>query len=125
MRRLPPLHSKNARWVGALPLILALAFAPKLPGATVITGDVTPALPWSSSTNAKIGINGAGTLTVNAGSGLTSRDGTLGVNAGSTGTATITGAGSKWTNGPQFYVGYYGSGSLRVEAGGLVSSSTS
>jgi T5SS/PEP-CTERM-associated repeat protein len=125
MRRLPLLHSKNAWWVCTAPLILALAFTPKLQGATVITGNVTPALPWNSSTTAKIGVTGAGTLTVDSGSGLTSRDGTLGVNAGSTGMATVTGAGSKWTNGPQFYVGYYGGGSLRVEAGGLVSSNNS
>jgi T5SS/PEP-CTERM-associated repeat protein len=44
----------------------------------------------------------------------------LGYNTGSTGTATITGAGSKWI-GSSLFVGSAGSGALRVEAGGQVS----
>ena len=44
----------------------------------------------------------------------------LGYNSGSTGTATVTGAGSTWTN---YYleVGYSGSGIMNVEAGGQIS----
>ena len=123
MRRLPLLQTKNAWWVGTLALILALGFAPRLPAATVITGDVAPVLPWSSSTTPKIGITGVGTLAVDGGSQLSSGLSYLGYNAGSTGTATITGAGSKWTNSSELKVGYDGSGSLRVEAGGEVSNS--
>jgi T5SS/PEP-CTERM-associated repeat protein len=46
--------------------------------------------------------------------------GYLGYNSGSTGTATITGAGSKWTGIGSFFIGNSGSGALRVEAGGQV-----
>jgi fibronectin-binding autotransporter adhesin len=122
MPRPPLLKAENAWWVGALPLILALAFAPNLQGATVITGDVTPALPWSDSTTPHIGITDAGALAVDGGSQVVSGLGLLGYNAGSTGTATITGAGSKWTSSSRLYVGYSGSGALRVDAGGEVRS---
>jgi T5SS/PEP-CTERM-associated repeat protein len=45
----------------------------------------------------------------------------LGAVASSTGTATITGVGSKWTNSEALYVGYSGNGVLTITAGGLVS----
>jgi fibronectin-binding autotransporter adhesin len=112
---------KSAWWVRSLPLILALASAPKLPGATVITGDVTPGLPWSAATEPNIGVTGIGTLTVDGGSQLSSGTATLGVEPGSTGTAMITGAGSGWTSNTTLYIGDSGSGALRVEAGGEVS----
>lgn len=46
-------------------------------------------------------------------------EGILGLNTGSTGTAIVTGAGSKWAH-DQLYVGYGGTGDLAVEAGGQV-----
>jgi T5SS/PEP-CTERM-associated repeat protein len=106
----------------ALPLLLALALAARLPAATVLTGDVTPALPWSLTTSVDIGNTSAGTLAVDDGSVLSSLNATLGDAAGATGTATITGVGSQWINGFPLYVGDFGSGTLRVEAGGQVRS---
>jgi fibronectin-binding autotransporter adhesin len=70
------------------------------------------------------GYKGLGSLTVSEGAAVSSSFGYLGYNTGSTGTATITGAGSKWTNSTGLYVGNSGSGALRVEAGGQVSNST-
>ena len=55
---------------------------------------------------------------------ITSSYGYLGYNSGSSGTATVTGTGSKWTNSGDLYVGNYGTGTLRIEAGGQVSNST-
>ena len=49
-------------------------------------------------------------------------DGYLGYLSGSTGTVTVTGAGSAWNISRSLDVGYLGSGSLNIEAGGLVSS---
>jgi T5SS/PEP-CTERM-associated repeat protein len=119
----PPLpKAEHAWWVWSLALILPLALAPSLPAATVITGDVTPALPWTNSTNPRIGNTGAGTLAVDGGSQLNSGVSYLGDQPGSTGTATVTGAASKWTNGSGLTVGRSGSGALHLEAGGQVSS---
>jgi len=42
--------------------------------------------------------------------------------SGSTGMAAVTGAGSQW-NSDKSYVGYSGSGTLNIEAGGVVSTS--
>ena len=67
------------------------------------------------------GYKGLGTLTISDGVAMSSSDGYLGYNAGSTGAATITGGLSKWINSSQLYVGNSGSGALRVEAGGQVS----
>jgi T5SS/PEP-CTERM-associated repeat protein len=122
MPRPPLLPNENAWWVGTLALILALAFAPSLRGATVINGDVTPALPWSASTDPWIGVTGTGTLAVDEGSQLNSGIGYVGYYPGSTGSATITGAGSKWTNRYALAVGLSGSGAVRVESGGQVGS---
>ena len=38
------------------------------------------------------------------------------------GTTTVTGVGSNWTNSSEIYVGRFGSGTLNIEAGGLVNS---
>ena len=122
MPRPPLLKAESAWWVGSLALILSLAFAVRLPAATVITGDATPALPWDNLTTSRIGETSAGTLVVDEGSQLDSGFGTLGYMAGSTGTATITGAGSKWSNLQAIYVGNSGNGELYVKAGGEVNS---
>ena len=47
--------------------------------------------------------------------------GIIGDNAGSTGTATVDGAGSSWTNSSDFYVGHNGNGTLTIRNGGAVS----
>ena len=44
----------------------------------------------------------------------------VGYNTGSTGTVTVSGSASKWTNYDGLYVGYSGSGSLAITNGGSV-----
>ena len=68
-----------------------------------------------------VGKSGNGTLNIEAGGQVSSNYGYLGLYSGSTGTATVTGTGSTWTNGGRLYVGTSGSGTLNVEAGGQVS----
>lgn len=125
MNQFGPLPTVKLSSVCTLPFILALFFAPRLQGATVAIGDVTPALPWTSTTSPQIGVTGAGTLTVDAGSQLVSNRSVLGYDNGSTGVATVTGAGSAWDNDLELHVGYGGNGALRVEAGAQVSNTYS
>ncbi|MCA9235695.1 MAG: hypothetical protein KDA44_09490 [Planctomycetales bacterium] len=101
--------------------VLSLAAATSVQCAAVLTGDVTPSLPWNSSSDVLIGDAENGTLAVDAGSELNNRYAYLGSSAGATGSATVSGNGARWTNSALF-VGQYGSGSLRVEAGAQVSS---
>jgi T5SS/PEP-CTERM-associated repeat protein len=49
--------------------------------------------------------------------------GLIGFSPGSSGTVTVTGAGSEWTNYSSLYVGRSGSGTLAIEAAGRVDSS--
>jgi T5SS/PEP-CTERM-associated repeat protein len=93
--------------------------------AIVTTGDVDPADPaaWTSSTTGYVGNTSDGTMTVDLGSGVLSQYGYLGQNAGTSGTVTVHGVGSKWING-HLHVGDSGSGTLNIEAGGEVSNST-
>lgn len=120
MQRPRPLLVGNARQLATLFVVLALVCAQQLPAATVLTGDVTPELPWDYETSPEIGITGVGELVVDQGSELFSGGATLGISPGSTGTATITGAGSAWHNSTTLYVGESGNGELRVNAGGRV-----
>jgi len=70
-----------------------------------------------------VGYKNAGTLTVAEGAAIDSSIGYLGYHAGSQGTATITGRGSRWTVSSGLRVGCGGSGTLTIEDGGEVSSS--
>ena len=49
--------------------------------------------------------------------------GYLGYHAGSTGTATVDGTGSTWTNSGYLYIGNSGNGTLNITNGGKVSNS--
>lgn len=68
------------------------------------------------------GYRGTGTLTIADGLSVSSGLGELGVFAGSTGTATVSGPGSRWDMSNVIWVGTAGSGILNVEAGGVVES---
>ncbi|MCE9603310.1 MAG: PEP-CTERM sorting domain-containing protein [Planctomycetia bacterium] len=72
----------------------------------------------------KVGTNGAGSLSIASGSKLTtSYWNDLGVNLGSTGSATITGIGSKW-DANTIRVGLNGSGTTTVSDGGILTTDT-
>lgn len=87
-------------------------------GGIVTTGDTDiisqPTYRWY------VGVDSVGTLQVDGGSTPSITDiAYIGQNAGSDGTATITGAGSSWTTG-QIRTGMVGKGVLNILAGGLV-----
>lgn len=131
--------------LAAAALLLSLVNAS--PAAINWTGDVDPADPttWTSGTSGDIGdtadgaitvggesellsysltvgVDGNGTLTVEAGGTANNAGFTvLGSNPSSTGVATVTGSGSRWDHGRDFVVGRFGDGTLTVEAGGIVS----
>ena len=83
---------------------------------------VTVNLDLSSGGNLGVGYLGSGTLSISGGVNIASNTGYLGYNTGSTGTATVTGPGSAWTNSGTLYVGNSGTGSLSVTNGGSVTS---
>ena len=64
---------------------------------------------------------GAGSLRIAEGVKINSSSGYVGYYAGTTSTAVVTGPGSTWSNTADLYVGYAGTGTLRVENGGTVS----
>ena len=68
-----------------------------------------------------VGRDGDGTMTVSGGGTVTSLNGFLGANPGSSGTVTVDGAGSNWTNSDNLFVGEDSEGTLIVSGGGRVS----
>jgi len=90
-------------------------------GTVTVTGAGST---WTNDYGLNVGLFGNGELNVEAGGQVSSsRVSFLGYLSGSTGTATVTGAGSTWTSSGDFFVGYAGNGTLNIEAGGQVSSS--
>jgi T5SS/PEP-CTERM-associated repeat protein len=71
-----------------------------------------------------VGYRQDGSLGMTAGIAVSSSLGYLGYNAGSAGTATISGPGTTWTNSGNLYVGHSGSGAMTIDAGGQVSNTT-
>jgi T5SS/PEP-CTERM-associated repeat protein len=101
--------------------VLLLTAVPAFADITA-TGDVDPADPstWTSSTYVYIGKTDTGIVTVNDGSDLLSWGCYLGYSSGSTGTVSISGSDSTWTNGLDIIVGYFGSGAMIIVDGGRV-----
>jgi T5SS/PEP-CTERM-associated repeat protein/autotransporter-associated beta strand protein len=67
-----------------------------------------------------VGNTGTGTLAIGPGGTVTDSNGYIGNNGGSSGTVTVTGPGSTWTNSGDLYVGNLGSGTLTIQDNGLV-----
>ncbi len=88
------------------------------------TGTVTvdgAGSSWRIPATLCVGDSGAGTLTIRNGGAVSNATiGHLGFNAGSTGTVTVDGAGSSWTN-SGLVVGFRGTGTLTIQNGGAVS----
>ncbi len=73
---------------------------------------------WTSTAASLVGLNGNGTLNIDANSTMTSHSGVLGFTAGSQGTATVDGT---WNNTvADLAVGKSGTGTLNINGGGLV-----
>ena len=88
-----------------------------------VTGDGST---WTNSASLAVGEDGTGTLTVEHGGTVSGGSAVVGANAGSSGTVTVTDAGSNWTMaGPlsQLDIGDNGSGTLTVANGGTVDNS--
>ncbi len=92
---------------------------------TVDTGgtlkvDGTIASSVTATGNTIVGNSGTGTLNIQNGGTVTDVVGIIGALVGSTGTATVTGAGSTWSNSGALTVGYNGTGTLNIQNGGMV-----
>src|SRR5437870_10759740 len=85
------------------------------PNATVIGAA------GAQATGLRVGVFGTGALTIQNGGTVSNTLGIIADQAGSSGTATVDGAGSTWTNSSDFYVGHAGSGTLTIRNGGALS----
>jgi T5SS/PEP-CTERM-associated repeat protein/autotransporter-associated beta strand protein len=85
------------------------------PNATVVGAA------GARATGLRVGGAGTGALTIQNGGTVNNTLGIIGDAAGSSGTATVDGAGSAWTNSSDFYVGHAGSGTLTIRNGGALS----
>lgn len=78
---------------------------------------------WTTNDNhLYVGYSGTGTLNVLNGGAVNSGVGYIAEIAGSTGEATVSGAGSSWTSTSSVHIGDSGTGTLTIENGGLLSS---
>jgi T5SS/PEP-CTERM-associated repeat protein len=88
-------------------------------GAVTLTGTGSA---WTVNDALRVGYRGTGTLTIqNGGRVVEASESAIGWFGTSTGTVTVTGAGSRWTTSGNLLVGRSGTGTLTVEAGGRVS----
>ena len=110
----------------AVVVFVCFAFISQGYGAINSWGDVDPPDPstWTRRTDAYIGKDSGGGISVTEGDGIYAYYAFLGYNASASGTATIDGAGSSWSctgNWAILYVGYAGQGTLEISNGGNVS----
>ncbi|WP_348935889.1 autotransporter domain-containing protein [Aquabacter sp. CN5-332] len=110
--------------------ILALSTPPAAADEIIDNGQVVTVpgdhtSPWSTG-NLTVGGQGSGTLTIEANGTVTSTTSYIGLNAGSTGTVTVTGENAHWNLGTSdLELGFFsGNGTLTIEAGGTVTSGT-
>jgi len=96
-------------------------------------GDLNPAPAqspnWAVGGDLRVGDTGIGELNITAGGTVTNDYGYIGYDVGSSGTATVSGIdgsgnASTWTNTGDLFVGYFGTGTLNILAGGRVSNIT-
>ena len=101
---------------------LALTSSPLLAAVTT-TGDVLPVDPtsWDDKTTSYIGKTKTGGMTINGGS-ITDGVGFIGHSPIATGTVTVDGANSLWTNTRELFVACSGRGTLNIINGGHVAS---
>ena len=90
-------------------------------GAVVVDGS-TFTVTGSPPTTGKLVVGGSGTgsFTVQNGATVSTADSYVGFGPGSSGTVTITGATSTWTNSGDNTVGNFGTGIFSVDRGGTV-----
>ncbi|WP_244471379.1 autotransporter outer membrane beta-barrel domain-containing protein [Rhizobium ecuadorense] len=86
------------------------------------TGPGTQPSPWTINDDLVIGDQNGddATLIIRNGGTVSNDTGVLGVDPGASGTATVTGSGSSWSNSNDLYVGHEGAGTLTIDDGGAV-----
>ncbi|UTS92142.1 autotransporter outer membrane beta-barrel domain-containing protein [Rhizobium anhuiense] len=86
------------------------------------TGPGTQPSPWTINNDLIVGDqNGDDAALIIRNGGDVSNDiGVLGVDPGASGTVTVTGAGSTWSNSDDLYIGHQGTGTLTIEDGAAV-----
>ncbi len=90
-----------------------------------VSNSGTAAQWTTNSQSLTVGNAGTGSLDVQDAGKVSDSIAYLGYDSGSTGMATVTGAGSTWTNTSALEVGVYGAGTLSVQGGGTFSVSRS
>ncbi|MCA9241575.1 MAG: hypothetical protein KDA37_15300 [Planctomycetales bacterium] len=110
------------RWSVFVVLSSAAYYGASAHGAISWSGDLDPADPltWTNTTSASIGKTSEGWLSIAGGDAVSSRFGYIGNETGSTGSVTVDGAGSLWSNGAALEIGHQGTGTLAVTGGGSV-----
>ena len=109
----------------ALFLVLLVRAAPAQ-AAISAAGNVQPAYPganpdpWNVGDGISVGDSTNGTLSITGGSDVLSSGGTAGFEPSVTGTITVSGSGSTWTNSQSLVLGVFGTGRLEVLAGAQV-----
>jgi outer membrane autotransporter protein len=105
----------GTNWSAGVPTFAATAYIDTTsPNATVIGAAE------AQVDSIYVGNSGAGTLTIRNGGALSNTLGYIGSGNTSTGTVTVDGSGSTWTNYGGLYVGRSGAGTLTVRNGGTV-----
>ena len=91
-------------------------------GIVTVTGAGSA---WNNSSELflALGTNSTGTLSISNGGAVTDTVGHVGFGPG-TGTATVDGIGSTWTNSGDLYIAEFGTGTLSITNGGAVSDAT-
>lgn len=90
-------------------------------GGTAIVDGATATASIGSG-RIGVGVIGNGTLAISNGANVTSDGAIIGWNTGSAGTASVSGAYSRWGNNGILYVGNEGGGTLEIASGGVVTS---
>ncbi|EJT02585.1 autotransporter domain-containing protein [Rhizobium sp. CCGE 510] len=86
------------------------------------TGPGTQPSPWTINNDLIVGdqTGDDATLIIRNGGVVSNDIGVLGLDLGASGTVTVTGAGSTWSNAADLYVGFDGTGTLSIDDGGAV-----
>ena len=88
-------------------------------GAATVSG---PGSRWDTPAGfLRVGNSGTGTLDITNGGIVASSQGFVGYDRTATGTVTVNGVGSQWTNSAELIVGFIGNGRLNITNGGVVS----
>ncbi|MBN9548306.1 MAG: autotransporter outer membrane beta-barrel domain-containing protein, partial [Alphaproteobacteria bacterium] len=107
----------GANWSAGVP-----ASATDVTIHTVTPNPTVIGTAGAQARNVFVGLFGSvGDLTIRNGGTLANFDSHIASDSGSTGAATVSGAGSDWTSAGNFYIGDFGNGTLTIEGGASAS----